>query len=59
MQMRRAWLTLKAQMQQTTNCETSFFIFEKNKIFHENRLSADDSHQISCLICYFRKGGKI
>ena len=28
-------------------------------IFHENRLPADDSHEISCLICYFRKGGKI
>ena len=24
-------------------------------IFHENRLPADDSHEISCLICYFRK----
>ena len=22
-------------------------------IFPENRLSADDSHEISCLICYF------
>ena len=28
-------------------------------IFHENRLPAEDSHEISCLICYFRKGGKI
>ena len=28
-------------------------------IFHENRLPADDSHEILCLICYFRKGGKI
>ena len=22
-------------------------------IFHENRLPADDSHEISCLICFF------
>ena len=22
-------------------------------IFHENRLPADDSHEMSCLICYF------
>ena len=28
-------------------------------IFHENRLPADDSHEISCLICFFRKSGKI
>ena len=28
-------------------------------IFHENRLPADDSHEIPCLICYFQKGGKI
>ena len=28
-------------------------------MFHENRLPADDSHEISCHICYFRKGGKI
>ena len=28
-------------------------------IFHENRLPADDSHEISCLICYFLKRGKI
>ena len=26
-------------------------------IFHENRLPADDSHEISCLICYFWKSG--
>ena len=26
--------------------------------FHENRLQADDSHEISCLIGYFWKGGK-
>ena len=28
-------------------------------ILLENRLPADDSHEISCLICYFRKSGKI
>ena len=28
-------------------------------IFHENRLPADDSHEIACLICYFGKSGKI
>ena len=28
-------------------------------ILHENRLLADDSHEISCLICYFLKSGKI
>ena len=28
-------------------------------ILHENRLPADDSHEISCLICYFfKKNGK-
>ena len=26
-------------------------------IFHENRLPADDSHEITCLICYFWKAG--
>ena len=28
-------------------------------IFRENRLPADDSHEISCLICYFWKSSKI
>ena len=28
-------------------------------ILHKNRLPADDSHEISCLICYFLKSGKI
>ena len=28
-------------------------------ILHENRLPADDSHEISCLIGYFLKSGKI
>ena len=28
-------------------------------ILHENRLPVDDSHELSCLICYFLKSGKI
>ena len=28
-------------------------------IFHENRLPADDAHEISYIICYFLKSGKI
>ena len=28
---------------------------QKSMILHENRLPADDSHAISCLICYFMK----
>ena len=27
-------------------------------ILHENRLPADDSHEILCLICYFEKVAK-
>ena len=27
-------------------------------IFHENRLPADDSHEIACLIYYFEKSAK-
>ena len=27
--------------------------------WHENCLPADNSHEISCLICYFWKSGKI
>ena len=27
-------------------------------ILHENHLPADNSHEISCLICYFLKRGK-
>ena len=28
-------------------------------MLHENRLPADDSHEILCLICYFWKSGKL
>ena len=42
-------------MQQTTNFATSFLVFEKKgMIYHENRLLADDSHEISYLI-FFKK----
>ena len=37
----------------------SQLLTKKGMIFHENRLPADDSHEISCLICYFGKSGKI
>ena len=58
-----AALTLKAPI--TTAADDKFrdifpcFRKKSGMIFHENRLPADDSHEISCLICYFRKGGKI
>ena len=29
------------------------FLTERGMIIHENRLPADDSHEISYLICYF------
>ena len=62
-------LTLKAPIITAADdkfCET-FPNFQKKKkkkkkkkkekktgmIFHKNRLPADDSHEISCLICYF------
>ena len=50
-------LTLKAPI--TTAADDKFcdiFPNFRNKldmIFHENRLPADDSHEISYLICYF------
>ena len=50
-------LTLKAPI--TTAADDKFcdifFNFRKKlgMIFHENRLPADDSQEISCLICYF------
>ena len=50
-------LTLKAPIiaaADNTFCDI-FSNFRKNKgmIFHENCLPADNSHVISCLICYF------
>ena len=55
-------LTLKAPI--TTAADDKFYIFlnfqqKQGIILHENRLSADDSHEIACLICYFWKSGKI
>ena len=58
-----AALTLKAPI--TTAADDKFcdifpcFRKKSGMIFHENRLPADDSHEISCLICYFQKGSKI
>ena len=41
-------------MGSTTNFEKSFQILEKKvMILHENRLQADDSHGIACLISFF------
>ena len=50
-------LTLKAPITTAADdkfCEI-FPNFQKKfgMIFHENRLLADDYHEISCLICYF------
>ena len=51
------WLTLRVPIM--TAAEDRFcdifpnFPKKKGMIFHENRLPADDSHEISCLICYF------
>ena len=50
-------LTLKAPF--TTAADDKycdFFPYFRKKLgmmFHENRLPADDSHEISCLICIF------
>ena len=55
-------LTLKAPITTVADdklCDIfSNFRKKKGMIFHENRLPADDSHEI-CLICYYRKGSKI
>ena len=53
-------LTLKAPI--TTAADDKFgdifptFRRKYGMILHENRLPVDDSHEISCLICYFEKG---
>ena len=55
--------TLKAPI--TTAADSDFcnifpnFRKKYGTIFHENRLPAEDSLEISCLICYFVKSGKI
>ena len=39
---------------------TFFQIFrKKGMLFHENRLAVDNSHEVSCLICYFGKAAKM
>ena len=55
-------LTLKAPITTAADdklCDT-FLIFPKKlgMIFHENCLPADNSHEISCFICYFEKAAK-
>ena len=45
----------ESQLQQTTNFAISFLIYEKNRY----NISADDSHDISCLICFVCKSSKI
>ena len=56
-------LTLKAPI--TTAADDKFcdifpnFRRKYGMILHENRLPTDDSHKISCLICYFWRSGKI
>ena len=63
MHLKKVWIfTLKRQsrLHQTTNLATFFLISEKKgMIYLENRLPADDSREISYLLCYLRKGGKI
>ena len=55
-------LILKAPI--TTGADDNFcdifsnFSKKKGMIFHENRLLADDSHEISCLIVIFKKVAK-
>ena len=54
---RQQFLTLKAPIM--TAADNKFcniftnFRQKEGMILHENRLPADDSHEISCLICYF------
>ena len=63
----RHMLTLKAPI--TTAADNKFFdIFPNDRkktkqkkqgmMFHENRLPADDPHEISCLIFYFEKAAR-
>ena len=51
-------LQCDSQVLNTTTADDTFCdIFpnfrKKGMILHENRLAADDSHEISCLICFF------
>ena len=43
-------LMYKHYIANAANFATAFLIFEKGMILHENRLQADDSYEITCLI---------
>ena len=54
-------LTLKASMTTAADgkfCDIFSNFQKKGMICHENRLLADDSHEISCLIVIFEKAAK-
>ena len=53
-------LTLWGPITTAADDKSCDIIFEKKKdmILHENRLPAENSHEISCLICYFEKAAK-
>ena len=64
----RSWVlskTLILKAPNTTAADDKFCDFFPNfwqkqgMLFHENRLPADNPHEITCLICYFRKSSKI
>ena len=48
-------LTLKAPI--TTAADDNFL--KKSIIFHEDRLSSDNSHEISCFFVIFEKAGNL
>ena len=50
--LKRANPERQLQLLQKTNFATSFQIFDKKGILHENFLPADDSHELSCLIIF-------
>ena len=47
----KKYLSFRNTLQQTTNIMTSFLIFYM--IFHENRLPADDPHEMHALYLFF------
>ena len=60
--LRNSMLTLKVPITAADDKFCDIFPNFRQKlgmIIHENRLPADDSHEISCLIGYFWKSGKI
>ena len=49
-------LTLKAPITTAADdkfCDIFPYLKKEGMIFHENRLPADDFHEIACLICYY------